>query len=160
MADSTPISTLIVLNHVIGHDPNGEKVDETLYRSMIGFLMYLTASRLDIMYPTCLCTRYQSNPKFSHLALVKRILRYLNGCQGVGIWYARDYVFELGAYSDSDYGSCKLNAKSTTAGYQFFGSRLVTWKCKKHTTVMLSTCEDEYMAVSNCSSQITLLLFP
>ncbi|XP_076913203.1 secreted RxLR effector protein 161-like [Bidens hawaiensis] len=157
MVDSTPISTPVLLNHGIGPDPTGEKVYEMLYHSMIGSLMYLIASRPDIMYPTCLCARYQSNPKVSHLTLVKRILQYLQGCPGVGLWYPRDDVFELRSYSDSDYGSCKLNAKSTTVGCQVFGSRLVTWQYKKQTTVSLSTCEAEYVASSSCCSQITLL---
>ncbi|XP_076893840.1 uncharacterized protein LOC143545961 [Bidens hawaiensis] len=111
IADSMLISTPIPLNHGIGPDPTEEKVDETLYHSMIGSVMYLIASRPNIMYPTCLCARYESNPRVSHLSLVKRILRYLKGCPGVGLWYPRDDVFELRAYSDSDYGSCKLNAK-------------------------------------------------
>ncbi|XP_076951388.1 uncharacterized protein LOC143624712 [Bidens hawaiensis] len=115
MADSSPISTPNLLNHGIGSDPTGEKVDETLYRSMIVSLMYLTASRPDIMYPTCLCARYQSSPRVSHLTLVKRTLRYLKGCPWASLWYPRDDVFELRVFSDSDYGSCKLNAKSTTA---------------------------------------------
>ncbi|KAM0041647.1 putative RNA-directed DNA polymerase [Helianthus debilis subsp. tardiflorus] len=116
--------------------------------------MYLTASCPDIMYPTCLCARYQSNPKQLHLNIVKLILRYLKGCPSIGLWYPRSGDFTLSGFADSDFGSCKQNAKSTTAGCQFFGTRLVTWQCKKQTAVALSTCEAEYVSCSSCCSQI------
>ena len=61
------------------NDPSGESVDVTLYRSMIGYLLYLTASRLDIAFSVGLCSRFQSNPKVSHLNVVKRIIKYVSG---------------------------------------------------------------------------------
>ena len=154
MVDAKPASTPLPINHGIGPDERGDCIDPTLYRSMIGSLMYLTASRPAIMYATCLCARYQSQPKTSHLIVVKRILCYLKAYPDTGLWYPRDDNFKLLAYNDSDYGSCKLNAKSTTAGCQFFGTRLVTWQCKKQTTVSQSTCEAEYIAASSCCSQV------
>ena len=72
----------------------------------------------------------------------------------MGLWYPKTGDFLLEGYSDSDYGSCEVNAKSTTAGCQFFGPRLVTWQCKKQTSVALSTCEAEYVSASSCCSQI------
>ncbi|XP_035842185.1 uncharacterized protein LOC118488881 [Helianthus annuus] len=160
MSESSPISTPLALNHGIDNvsdsvtTGHGEKVDETLYRSIIGSLMYLTASRPDIMYPTCLCARYQSGPRKSHMMIVKRILRYLKGYPSIGLWYPRSGDFSLTGYSNSDFGCCKLNAKSTTPGCQFFGTRLITWQCKKQTTVALSICEAEYVSASSCCSQI------
>ncbi|MFS7942027.1 putative RNA-directed DNA polymerase [Helianthus anomalus] len=154
MKDCSPASTPLAQNHGICPDEQGVKMDETLYRSIIGSLMYLTASRPDIMYPTCLCARYQSNPKQSHLTIVKRILRYLKGCPSIGLWYPRSGDFTLSGFADSNFGSCKQNAKSTTAGFQFFGTRLVTWQCKKQTAVALSTCEAEYVSASSYCSQI------
>ncbi|XP_022040788.1 secreted RxLR effector protein 161-like [Helianthus annuus] len=149
-ATSTPLAT----NHGINTDVTGEKVEETLYWSMISSLMYLTASRPDIMYPTCLAARYQSSPRASHLMIVKSILRYLKGTPSLGMWYPKDGDFRLEGYSDLDFGCCKFNSKSTTSGCQFFGPRLVTWQCKKQTTVALSTCEAEYVSASTCCSQI------
>ena len=116
--------------------------------------MYLTASRPDIMFATCLCARYQSKPKQSHLAVVKRILRYLKGYPSKGLWYPHDDNFDLIAFSDADWGGCDKDSKSTTAGCQFMGSRLVTWQCKKQTAVALSTCEAEYVSASSCCSQV------
>ncbi|KAJ0901311.1 putative RNA-directed DNA polymerase [Helianthus annuus] len=154
MSSSTPAATPLATNHGIHPDLTGDRVDETLYRSMIGSLMYLTASRPDIMYPTCLAARFQSNPRESHMIIVKRILRYLKGTPTLGLWYPRKGDFTLEGFSDSDFGCCKVNAKSTTAGCQFFGPRLVTWQCKKQTSVALSTCEAEYVSASSCCSQI------
>ena len=68
-------------------------VDSKLYRGMIGSLLYLTASRPDIMFSVCLCARFQSSPKESHLIAVKRILRYLRGSPNLGLWYPRSDLF-------------------------------------------------------------------
>ncbi|KAJ0820166.1 putative RNA-directed DNA polymerase [Helianthus annuus] len=154
MSSSTPAATPLATNHGIHPDLTGDRADETFYRSMIGSLMYLTASHPDIMYPTCLAARYQSNPRASHMIIVKGILRYLKGTLTLGLWYPRKGDFTLEGYSDSDFECCKVNAKSTTAGCQFFGSRLVTWQCKKQTSVALSTCEAEYVSANSCCSQI------
>ncbi|KAD4981808.1 hypothetical protein E3N88_18479 [Mikania micrantha] len=154
MSDAKPAGTPLAVNHGITPDEKGELIDATLYRGMIGSLMYLTASRPDIMFATCLCARYQSKPRVSHLITVKRIMRYLKGTPELGLWYPNDDNFELTAYSDSDYGGCKRDFKSTSAGCQFFGNRLVTWQCKKQTSVSTSTCEAEYIAAASCCSQI------
>ncbi|GJZ09406.1 putative ribonuclease H-like domain-containing protein [Tanacetum coccineum] len=97
-------------------DKDGEEVDVHMYRSMIGSLMYLTSSRPDIMFAVCACARYQVNPKVSHLHAVKRIFRYLKGQRKLGLWYPKDYPFDLVAYTDSDYTGESLDRKSTTGG--------------------------------------------
>ncbi|GKE32805.1 putative ribonuclease H-like domain-containing protein, partial [Tanacetum coccineum] len=84
-------------------DADGKDVDEHLYRSMIGSLMYLTSSRPDIMFTVCVCARFQVNPKISHLHAVKRIFRYLIGQPKLGLWYHKDSPFDLMTYTDSDY---------------------------------------------------------
>ncbi|GJS55516.1 putative ribonuclease H-like domain-containing protein [Tanacetum coccineum] len=97
-------------------DEDGEEVDVHLYRSMIGSLMYLTSSRLDIMFAVCACARYQVNPKVSHLHSMKRIFRYLKGQPKLGLWYPKDSHFDLVAYTDNDYARTSLDRKSTTGG--------------------------------------------
>ncbi|GJQ97551.1 hypothetical protein Tco_0008690 [Tanacetum coccineum] len=89
----------------LGPDLSGKAVNETQYRGMIGSLMYLTASRPDIQFSTCLCARYQANPKESHLIAVKRIFRYLKGTPSLGLWYPKCSGFDLKGYSDSDYAA-------------------------------------------------------
>ncbi|GJW61400.1 uncharacterized mitochondrial protein-like protein [Tanacetum coccineum] len=95
-------------------DEHGEEVDVHLYRSMIGSLMYLTSLRTDMMFAVCACARYQVNQKMSHLHDVKRIFRYLKGQPKLGLWYPKDSLFDLVAYTDSDYAGARLDKKSTT----------------------------------------------
>ncbi|GJT32832.1 putative ribonuclease H-like domain-containing protein [Tanacetum coccineum] len=97
-----------------GKDGTGKDVELYLYRSMIGSLMYLTASRPDIMFVVCACARHQVTPKECHLHAVKRIFRYLKGHPKLGIWYPKESSFDLVAYSDIDYGGANQDRKSTT----------------------------------------------
>ncbi|GKE60283.1 hypothetical protein Tco_1510650, partial [Tanacetum coccineum] len=83
---------------------------------MIESLMYLTASRPDIMFDVCACARFQVTPKVLHLHAVKRIFRYLKGQAKLGLWYLRDSPFDLEAFSDSDYAGASLDKKSTIGG--------------------------------------------
>nr|GEY79712.1 hypothetical protein [Tanacetum cinerariifolium] len=99
-----------------GKDRTGKDVDIHLYRFMIGSLMYLTASRPDIMFDVCACARHQVTPKECHLHAVKRIFRYLKGHPKLGLWYPKESPFDLVAYSDSDYGSATQDRISTTGG--------------------------------------------
>ena len=121
---------------------------------MIGSLLYLTASRPDIMYSTCICARFQSDPKESHLGAVKRILRYLKGTKNIGLWYDRNSTLTLNGYTDSDFAGCKIDRKSTSGACQFLGSNLISWFSKKQHSVALSTAEAEYVAVESCCAQI------
>ncbi|GJS23621.1 putative ribonuclease H-like domain-containing protein [Tanacetum coccineum] len=148
-AASTPIET----NKALNKDEEAEDVDVHLYRSMIGSLMYLTASRPDIMFSVCACARFQVTPKVSHLHAVKRIFRYLKGQPKLGLWYPRDSPFDLESFSDSDYAGASLDRKSTTGGCQFLRKRLISWQCKKQTIVANSTTEVEYVADTNCYGQ-------
>ncbi|PKU76503.1 putative mitochondrial protein [Dendrobium catenatum] len=99
---------------------------------MIGSLLYLTASRLDIMFSMCLCARFQDDPKESHLSFVKRILRYLLGTPNLGIWYPRHSTsFKILGYSDSDFAGCRIDKKSTSGTCQFIGQSLISWSSRK-----------------------------
>ncbi|GJW40454.1 putative ribonuclease H-like domain-containing protein [Tanacetum coccineum] len=121
---STPIETQKSLTK----DEEAADVDVHLYRSMIGSLMYLTASRPDIMFAVCACSRFQVTPKTSHLNAVKRIF--------------------------SDYAGATLDRKSTTGGCQFLGKRLISWQCKKQTIVATSTTKEKYVVAANCYGQV------
>ncbi|GJR73053.1 putative ribonuclease H-like domain-containing protein [Tanacetum coccineum] len=143
---STPMETHKPLSKGV----DGTDVDVHLYRSMIGSLMYLTSSRPDIMFPVCACSRFQVQPKASHMYTVKRIFRYVKGQPTLGLWYPKDLPLDLIAYSDSDYAGDSLDRKSTTGGYQLLGCRLISWQYKKQTIIANSTTEAEYIAASNC----------
>ncbi|GKE58949.1 hypothetical protein Tco_1498134, partial [Tanacetum coccineum] len=135
-------------------DEEASDVDVHLYRSMIGSLMYLTASRPDIMFVVCASSRFQVTLKTSHLSVVKRIFRYLKGKPKLGLWYPRASSFDLEADSDSDYEGSNLDRKSTTGGCQFLGRRLISWQCKKQTIVATSTTKAEYVAAANYCGQV------
>ncbi|GJS81602.1 putative ribonuclease H-like domain-containing protein [Tanacetum coccineum] len=146
-------STSIETQKPLTKDEEAVDVDVHLYRSMIGSLMYLTASRPDIMFAVCPCSRFQVTQKTSHLHAVKRIFRYLKGKTKPRLWYPRVSSFDLEAYSDSDYAGANLDRKSTTRGCQFLGRRLISWQCKKQTIVATSTTEAEYVIAANCCGQ-------
>ena len=150
MSDCSTIGT----GNKIGPDRDGKDVDIKTYRSMIGSLIYLTASRPDIMFATGVCARYQRQPKESHLLAVKRILRYLKGTPYLGLWYPKGLGFQLMAYTDADYGGCNLDRKSTSGYLQFLGDKLVCWASKKQQCVSTSTAEVEYVAAASCCSQV------
>ncbi|KAL8109911.1 hypothetical protein AgCh_025854 [Apium graveolens] len=147
---STPMSTATKLDE----DKKGKSVDISSYRGMIGSLLYLTASRLDIMFATCLCARFQANPKESHLMDVKRIFRYLKGTPNLGLWYPKRTGFEAVGYTDADFAGCRVDRKSTSGSCQFLGQRLVSWYSKKQQYVSTSTAEAEYIAAGSCCAQV------
>jgi hypothetical protein len=135
-------------------DKGGNSADQKAYRSMIGSLLYLCASRPDIMLSVCMCARFQSDPKECHLVAVKRIIRYLVSTPCFGIWYPKGSTFDLIGYSDSDYVECKVDRKSTSRTCQFLGRSLVSWSSKKQTFVALSTADAEYVVAGQCCAQL------
>src|SRR5438445_167766 len=122
--------------------------------SMIGSLLYLTASRPDIMFAICLCARFQVDPRESHLTAVKRIFRYLKENPNLGLWCPKESEFNLIGYSDADYAVCIIDRKSTSGSCQLLGGRLVSWFSKKQQSVSTSTAEAEYIAAGSCCAQI------
>nr|GEV06548.1 uncharacterized mitochondrial protein AtMg00810-like [Tanacetum cinerariifolium] len=147
-------STPMEPNNTLIKDAEAEDVDVHLYRSMIRSLMYLIASRPELMFAICACARFQVTPKTSHLHAMKRIFIYLKEQPKLGLWYPRDSPFNLEAFSDSDYSRASLDRKSTTGGCHFLGKRLISWQCKKQTIVANSTTEAEYVVAASCYGQI------
>ncbi|XP_075515957.1 uncharacterized protein LOC142550785 [Primulina tabacum] len=129
-------------------------VDNTQYRSIIGSLLYLSASSPDIMFSVCLCARYQADPKVTHLKVVKRILRYIAGTINLGLWYTKETNTNLVGFSDADWAGNLDDRKSTTGGCFYLGKNLVSWYSKKQNCVSLSTAESEYVAAASCCSQL------
>src|SRR6266542_3111241 len=115
------IKTPMASNGQIEPDLQGKPVDQKLYRSMIDSLLYLTASRPDIMFSVCMCAHYQSNPKESHEKAVKKILRYLRYTPSFGLWYPKGAHFKLLGYSNSNFAGCKIDRKSTTGDANYLG---------------------------------------
>nr|GEY67567.1 hypothetical protein [Tanacetum cinerariifolium] len=123
-------------------DLSGTLVNQMKYHIMVRALMYLTASRPDIMHATCYCARYQGKPTEKHLTAFKRIFRYLKDTIHMGIWYPKDTGFELTAFSDSNHMGCLDSRKSTSGGIQFLGGdKLVSWSSKKQDYTSMSSAE-------------------
>nr|GEU38766.1 hypothetical protein [Tanacetum cinerariifolium] len=154
METCDPVITPIEIKDKLKLDKNGTLVDATIYHSMIGPLMYLTSSRPDIVHATCLCTRYQAKPIMKHLKEVKRIFPYLQGTVNMGLWYTKDSGFKLTEFSDVDYAGCKETFKSTSAGTQFLGEKLVGWSSKKQDCMELSTVKAKYVSLSACCAKV------
>jgi len=154
MDDAKSISTPMGTNGNLDINASGNMVDQKLYRSMIGSLLYVTASRPDVMFSVCMCARFQASPRECHLEATKRILRYLKHTQNVGLWYPKRANFELIGYSDSDYAGCKVKRKSTSGTCQLMGRSLVSWSSKKQNSVALSTAKAEYISAGSCYAQL------
>ena len=154
LQDAKSISTPMGTNGHLDSDASGNMVDQKLYRSMIGSLLYVTASRPDVMFSVCMCARFQASPRESHLKATKRILRYLKHTQNVGVWYPKGSNFELIRYSDFDYVGCKVDRKSTSGTCQLLGRSIVSWSSKKQNSVALSTVEAEYISAGSCCAQL------
>ncbi|GKC90729.1 retrovirus-related pol polyprotein from transposon TNT 1-94 [Tanacetum coccineum] len=148
------IGTPMATKH-LDADLIGTPVDQTIYRSMVGELMYLTASRPDIIHATCYCARYQAKPTEKHLTAVKRIFRYLRNTIHMGLWYPKDTGFKLTAFSNLDHVGHLDSRKSTSGGIQFLGGdKLVSWSSKKQDCTLMSSAEAENVSLSACCAQV------
>ncbi|CAM8963218.1 unnamed protein product [Rhodiola kirilowii] len=146
----TPAAT-----HVkITKDEAGTSVDQTLYISMIGSLLYLTTSRPDIDHAVGVCARYQANPKESHPMNVKRTIKYVCGTADYELWYTKDTNSCLVGYCDADWAGNAEDHKSTSGGCFFLGNNLVSWFSKKQNNISLSTVEAEYIAAGSSCIQM------
>ena len=121
---------------------------------MIGCLLYLTASCPDIAFTVGVCSRFQFNPKVSHLNAVKRIIKYISGTCDYGLFYSKESNLSLVRFSNSDWASNADDRKSTTGGCFYVGANLVAWMSKKQNFLSLSIAEAEYIAAGSCYSYL------
>ncbi|GJQ95612.1 retrovirus-related pol polyprotein from transposon TNT 1-94 [Tanacetum coccineum] len=149
-----PVDTPMVDRLKLDEDLKGIPVDQTRFRGMVGSLMYLTASRPDLVFVVCMCARYQAKPTKKHLEAIKRVFRYLRGTIHMGLWYPKDNAMALTAYADADHAGCQDTRRSTSGSAQFLGEKLVSWSSKKQRSTAISTTEAEYIAMSGCCAQI------
>jgi hypothetical protein len=131
MGDSKDMTTLMSTTTALDADEEGEHVDQKEYQSMIGSLVYLTATRPDIQFSVGLCARFQASLRISHRQAVKRIFRYLRHTPDFGLWYSTSSSLALHGFSDPDFAGCRLDRKSTSRTCQFLGSTLVSWSSRK-----------------------------
>jgi len=150
MGKGTPMST----NVKISADLTSKEVDPTLYRSMIGSLLYLMASRPDIAFSVGVCARFQANPKESHLTAIKLIIRYVNAMINYGICFSRETNLVLSGYSDADWAGNADDRKNTFGGCFYVGTNSVAWMSRKQASISLSTAEVEFIDAGSCCTQL------
>ncbi|XP_070044916.1 secreted RxLR effector protein 161-like [Nicotiana tomentosiformis] len=125
-----------------------------MYKGMIGSLLYLTTSRLDIVFSVGLCARFQANPKGVSLDCCQKDLEIPKSTTDLCLWYPKGSNFSLVGYVDADYVGFLVDRKRTSGMANFLGSCLVSWATKKKYFVALSTADVEYVAASSCCAQL------
>nr|GFC43562.1 uncharacterized mitochondrial protein AtMg00810-like [Tanacetum cinerariifolium] len=133
MDSCDPVDTPMVDRLKLDEDPLGISVNQTQFHSMVGSLVYLTASRPDLVFAVCMCARGT-----------------ING----GLWYSKDTAMALTAYADADHVGCQDTRRSTSRSAQFLGDKLVSWSSKKQKSTTISTTEAEYISMFRCYAQI------
>jgi hypothetical protein len=121
---------------------------------MIGSLLYLIATRLDIQFAVCLCACFQASPQTSHRQVVQRIFRYLKYTLEFGIWYSTTSLLDLVGFSDADFADYGIDRNNTSGTCYFLGTSLIYWSSCKQTSIAQSTIEAEYVAAASCCSRI------
>ena len=147
-----------VMNHIFpsfktNKIGEGNKIDETYYKQIVGSLMYITATRPDIMFGVSFISRFMSNPTEMHLQAAKRILRYLKSTINYGIFYKKNENKQIIAYTDSDYAGDLTDRKSTSCYVFMLSGGAISWSSKKQPIVTMSTTEAEFMAIAACVCQ-------
>ncbi|CAJ2651582.1 unnamed protein product [Trifolium pratense] len=152
---STPLDPSIKL-----HQDNGKPFEDiSLYRRLVGKLLYLTNTRPDITFATQQLSQFLHNPTVTHYKAACRVIRYLKHNPGRGLIFHRNSDMQILGYSDADWAGC-LDTRRSTSGYCFFlGSSLVSWKAKKQSTISKSSSEAEYRALSSATCELTWLLY-
>ncbi|KAM1485555.1 hypothetical protein TB1_036396 [Malus domestica] len=154
-----PVSTPLIANEKLKKEDGSEPADASLYKSIVGSLLYLTATRLDLMFSASLLSRFMQNPSKIHMGTAKRVLRYVQGTLDYGIKYEMGKSSILIGFCDSDWGGSEDDSRSTS-GYAFtFGSGVFSWASVKQQSVALSTAEAEYVSASEATSQAIWLRF-
>ena len=157
MNQCNPVHNPIVPGFKLTRDENGVRIDGTFYKQIVGSLMYLTATRPDLMFVVSLISRYMERPTETHLQTAKRVLRYVKGTVSFGLFYKKGGNEELVGYTDSDYVGDQNDRKSTS-GYVFIlSSSVVSWSSKKQPIVTLSTTEAEFIAAASSACQAVWL---
>ncbi|KAI3768676.1 hypothetical protein L2E82_19506 [Cichorium intybus] len=137
----------------LSHD-EGEPVDETLFKQLVGSLMYITITRPDVQFVVSYISRFMSKPTESHFAAAKRVLRYIQGTLDYGIWYKRKGKGKMEIFTDSDFAGDLTDRKSTSGYAVLWDGAAVSWSSKKQSIVALSSTEAEYVAAASCACQV------
>ncbi|KAK8914629.1 hypothetical protein KSP39_PZI023850 [Platanthera zijinensis] len=169
MEAAKPASTPMAAGEKFMKEDGEEKVNEEEYRSLVGSLIYLTNTRPDIEFAVSIVSRFMHSPSIKHLAAAKRILRYIKGTRGYGLSYSREdttkegreikekekrnKIYNLQGYSDSDWGGCFDDRRSTSGHIFFLNNMPISWSSRKQKTVALSSTEAEYVSLTEAARE-------
>ena len=153
MKDCNPVNTPSEFGMKLNKDNGGKNVDDTLYKQIVGSLMYLTATRPDIMHVVSVISIYMECPTEIHLLAAKRIFRYLQGTKEFGLFYKNGEKLDLFGFTDSDYAGDLDDRKSTSGYVLMMGTRAISWSSNKQPIVTLSSIEAEFVAATTCAFQ-------
>ncbi|XP_042956257.1 uncharacterized mitochondrial protein AtMg00810-like [Carya illinoinensis] len=157
LEDTSSVDTPMEVNVKYRKDEGDLLNDPTLYRRLVGSLIYLTTTRPDISYAVHQVSQFMSSPWHLHLVAVRCIIRYLRGSPTHGLFFPTGSSLQLVAYSDADWVGCPDTHRSTTGWCMFLGDALISWRCKKQDHVSKSSTEAEYRAMSTGCSEIVWL---
>ncbi|XP_019080418.1 retrovirus-related Pol polyprotein from transposon RE1 [Vitis vinifera] len=157
LEDTSSVDTLMEVNVKYRKDEGDLLDDPTLYQRLVGSLIYLTTTRLDISYVVHQFSQFMSSPRHLHLAAFRRIIRYLRGSPTRGLFFPTGSFLQLVAYSDADWAGCLDTHQSTTGRHMFLGDALISWRCMKEDRVSKSFTEAKYRAMSTVCSEIVWL---
>ncbi|EXB36428.1 hypothetical protein L484_009995 [Morus notabilis] len=147
-ADCKPAATPMDSNQKLSEAREEPPVDKGMYQRLVGRLIYLTHTRLDIAYSVSVISQFMHDPREPHLQAAHRILHYLKGNLGKGILFKKNSTLTLEAYTDADYAGSIVDRRSTTGYCTFLGGNLITWRSKKQNVVARSSAEAEFRGVA------------
>ena len=155
MQDCKPVSTPLTTSEKLSKDDDFEKIDEGLYRNLIGSLLYLTTSKPDILFAVSVLSRFMHSPSEKHFSATKRVLRYIKETVALRVQFSKSAKCDLKllGYSNNDWEGCVDDSRSTS-GYLFsLGLGFFTWSSKKQETTTQFIVEAEYIVVASAVNQ-------
>ncbi|XP_042962347.1 secreted RxLR effector protein 161-like [Carya illinoinensis] len=153
MAECKSVATPLIANEKLKKEDGAKEADAAAYRSLIGSLLYLAATRPDIMYATSLLSRFMQCPSQIHFGATKRVLRYIQGTKDFGIWYKPSSHSTLTGFTDSDWAGSMDDIRSTSEYCFNLGIGVFPWESKKQGSVAQSTAEAKYVATAGATNQ-------
>jgi len=155
LAGTTSVDTPMEVNVKYMKDEGDLLPNPIFHQHLVGSLIYVITTRLDISYAVHQVSQFMSSPRHLHFAAVHRIIRYLKGSSTCGLFFPKASSLQLMAYSDVDWAICSDTRRSTTGWCMFLGDALISWKCKKQDRVSKSSTEAEYRSMSvACALQL------